>query len=78
MIRPGLCSPQRLLRAARTGAWAEAELLLRLPLSPDCREEDGSTALMNASFGGHLEVVRLLCEAGATRRRYRTTMASLP
>ena len=59
---------RHLLRAAGEGAAPEVELLLRLPLRPDCRQaEDGTTALMLASDNGHLEVVRLLCEAGADK-----------
>ena len=41
------------------------ERLLRLPLQPDQAEEQGTTALMSAAGGGHLEVAQLLCEAGA-------------
>ena len=59
-----------LLRTAREGAAAEVERLLRLPLRPDCSQaeianQDGNTALTLASGHGHLDVARLLCEAGA-------------
>jgi ankyrin repeat protein len=59
----------RLIHAAHQGLALEVEQLLRLPLRPDCttRAEDGVTALMTASGSGHLEVVRLLCEAGADK-----------
>ena len=59
----GLCC---LLRAAGEGKAPEAERLLKLPLRPDCSQaEYGATALILASENGHLEVARLLCEAGA-------------
>ena len=60
----------KLLRAAGEGVVHEVERLLRLPLRPDCREAEDmseSTALMIASEGGHPEVARLLCEAGADK-----------
>ena len=58
----------RLIRTAGTGGAPEVEQLLRLPLDPDCRgAEDDATPLTLASGGGHLEVVRLLCEAGADK-----------
>ena len=56
------------LRAASEGVVHEVERLLRLPLWPDCRQaEDGDTALIVASENGHLDVVQLLCEAGANK-----------
>ena len=58
----------QLLRAAGLGVVAEVERLLRLPLRPDCMlAEDGVTALIIACEEGHLEVARLLCEAGADK-----------
>ena len=43
-------------------------VVLRLPLQPDSRQaEDVATALMQASGSGHLELVQLLCEAGADK-----------
>ena len=60
----------KLLRAAEEGVAPEVEGLLRWPLRPDCTQgEDGdmNTALMFASVEGHLEVARLLCEAGADK-----------
>ena len=58
----------RLIHAADAGGAPEVEQLLRLQLDPDCtRAEDDATPLELASRGGHLEVVRLLCEAGADR-----------
>ena len=57
-----------LLRAAGEGEAPEVERFLRLPLRPDCsRDKDGATALMAASQNGHLEMARLLCEAGADK-----------
>ena len=57
-----------LLRAAGEGEAPEVERLLRLPLRPDgSRDNAGATALMVASENGHLEVARLLCEAGADK-----------
>ena len=55
-----------LLRAAGEGAANEVEDLLRLPLPPD-GGQGFHTPLMLASRRGHLEVVRLLCEAGADK-----------
>ena len=61
----GLCCP---LRAAFEGNATEVKRLLKLPLRRDCsQDEDGATALMAASQNGHLEVVQLLCEAGADK-----------
>ena len=39
-VKTDLGANRRLLRAARTGASADAELLLRLPLAPDCSGEE--------------------------------------
>ena len=56
------------LHAAGEGAVHEVERLLRLPFRPDCRQAgDEVTALMIATQEGHLEVARLLCEAGADK-----------
>ena len=58
----------KLLHAAEEGVAPEVERLLRLPLKPDCTlDKFGATALMLASRWGHLEVVRLLSEAGADK-----------
>ena len=57
-----------LLRAAGEGEAPEVERLLRVPLRPDCSQDsDGATALMVACENEHLEVARLLCEAGADK-----------
>ena len=57
-----------LLRATEEGVAPEVERLLRWPLQTDCTQaEDGATALILASVGGHLEVARLLCEAEADK-----------
>ena len=56
----------QLLRAAGMGVVSEVERLLRLPLRPDCaQDEDGATALIVAC--SNIEVARLLCEAGADK-----------
>ena len=55
-----------LLRAAGEGAAPEVESLLKLPLPPDGSDEL-TTPLRRASRNGHLQVVRLLCEAGADK-----------
>ena len=60
----GLCC---LLRAAGEGKAPEVERLLRLPLRPDCSRNKDATALTAPSQNGHLEVARLLCEAGADK-----------
>ena len=66
-----------LLRAAGEGNAPEVERLLRLPLRPDCsQDEDGTTALISASANGHLEVARLLCEAGADKDKATQTGAT--
>ena len=56
------------LHAAGEGVVHEVEALLRQPHRPSCtRAEDHATPLILASRGGHLEVVRLLCKAGADK-----------
>ena len=61
-----------LLRSAGEGNAPEVERLLRLPLRPDCSQaEDGATALILASGNGHLEVARLLWDAGADKDKAR-------
>ena len=56
-----------LLTAAEEGAAPEVERLLKLPLRPDCSQGFATTPLMPASARGHLDVVRLLCEARADK-----------
>ena len=58
----------QLQRPAGLGVVPEVERLLRLPLRPDSMlVEDDATVLILASVNGHLEVVRLLSEAGADK-----------
>ena len=54
------------LNATVEGAAPEVERLLRLPLRPDCSDGYG-TPLIFASVGGYLDIVRLLCGAGANK-----------
>eukprot|EP00439_Symbiodinium_sp_Y106_P053888 s269_g7.t1 len=54
-----------LTATASAGSPIEVESLLQLPQDPDLRDREGDTALMSASYHGHIEVVRLLLEAGA-------------
>ena len=62
-------------RATGEGRAPEVERLLRLPLRPDCSQaEDGATALIAASEGGHLEVARLLSARLAPTRTRRSTI----
>ncbi|OLQ11117.1 Kinase D-interacting substrate of 220 kDa [Symbiodinium microadriaticum] len=54
--------------AARCGLLHEVEALLQLPMDPDVvLNEYGHTPLMQASGNGHVEIVRLLLEAGAQK-----------
>ena len=55
-----------LLRAAGEGAAPEVESLLKLPLSLDGSQRF-KTPLIYASRRGHLQAMRLLCEAGADK-----------
>jgi len=55
-----------LMTAAEEGAAPKVERLLRLPLRPDGFQEL-ATPLILASAQGHLEVAKLLCEAGADK-----------
>jgi hypothetical protein len=66
----------RLLLAAREGRAHALQQLLSLPMWPGYRDESGTrlgiasvgtAPVMLASRAGHLEVVRLLCDAGARR-----------
>jgi len=52
--------------AASEGTAPEVERLLKLPLPPDGAQRF-PPPLLQASSRGHLEVVRLLCEAGADK-----------
>ncbi|OLQ12301.1 Kinase D-interacting substrate of 220 kDa [Symbiodinium microadriaticum] len=55
-----------LVAAASRGSMAEVESLLQLPQDPDLRDFwRGRTALFCACCEGHVEIVRLLLEAGA-------------
>ena len=45
------------------------EKLVRLRVDIKCSDIDGRTALHHASYQGHLDVVRLLIEAGASIHR---------
>ncbi|CAE7614757.1 kidins220b [Symbiodinium sp. CCMP2592] len=58
----------QLTDAARAGIVDEVESLLQLPMDPDAvLNEDLHTPLMHASGNGHVDVVRLLLEAGAQK-----------
>ncbi|CAE7027929.1 ANKRD50 [Symbiodinium sp. KB8] len=56
-----------LAAAAWRGSTAEVESMLQLPVDPDLTNKDGRTALMMASRGGHVDIVCLLLEAGASK-----------
>ena len=62
---------RRLIEAARSGSRGPESLrsLLKAPAWPDYADDLGRTPLAVAAFGGHLESVRLLCEAGADKDR---------
>ena len=51
-VKTDLDANRRLLRAAGTGASADAELLLRLPLAPDCSEEELRSRRREGGEGG--------------------------
>lgn len=59
-------SPAALWEAARTGDVSRVRALLDAGVDPDAPSRYGATALSFAAQKGHLEVVRLLLERGAT------------
>ncbi|HEU5484364.1 MAG TPA: ankyrin repeat domain-containing protein [Microlunatus sp.] len=56
---------QRLISAARDGDTDRVERLLEQGASIAARDTSGATALVAAAYGNHLEIARLLLEAGA-------------
>ncbi|CAE7366960.1 unnamed protein product [Symbiodinium natans] len=56
-----------LVAAARAGSVDKVEAMLRLPQDPNLADEDDRRPILEASGGGHVEVVRLLVEAGADK-----------
>lgn len=56
---------RRLIQAARTGDPAEVRSLLDRGARIDARDANGATALVAAAYGNHLDVARLLADAGA-------------
>ncbi|CAE7747451.1 CFBP1 [Symbiodinium sp. KB8] len=56
-----------LILHAEEGIMAEVESKLQLPLNPDSLNSSGFTALQMASGCGHVEIVKLLVEAGAAK-----------
>lgn len=56
---------EQLLQAAAQGDARRVRSLLGLGVDPDVRDAAGWPALMRAGRAGHLEVVRLLVQAGA-------------
>ena len=56
-----------LAAAAERGSYATVESMLQLPQDPDLPDVNGCTALRRASHAGHLRIVRLLLEAGASK-----------
>lgn len=61
-----------LVIAAKDGNLSMAQGLLEKGVSPDVRDSDGVPALMWASEGGHIEIVRLLLDRGADVNAKRT------
>lgn len=61
-----------LLRASEAGNYTDIQRLLdssSLEVINKARTEDGKTALMLASMGGHVHIVRLLVSNGAAVNR---------
>ncbi len=54
-----------LFDASYGGLHGAVRMLLAEGVDPDTRDSDGWTALMYATYGGHLEVVEVLLDAGA-------------
>ena len=55
----------QLLKMARVGNTDEVLMLLKMGADVNARDEDGKTALHNASQSGYTEIVRLLLDNGA-------------
>jgi len=57
-----------LLHAARIGNLSELETLLKQGVSPDSRSKDiaGRSALIVAAIAGHVKIIKMLLESGAT------------
>ncbi|OLP87712.1 Ankyrin repeat domain-containing protein 50 [Symbiodinium microadriaticum] len=68
---------EELVTASTNGSVTEVEAILQQPRHPDFARSDGFTALMAASRHGHVEVVRLLLEAGAETNNNGTTALML-
>ena len=56
---------QRMISASTNNELIELESLLRKPLNPNVRDENGRTPLHFAAVTGHIESLQLLIEAGA-------------
>jgi ankyrin repeat protein len=51
-------------QSVRSGDYAAVKRLIEEGMDVNTQNNNGSTALMWASQGGHLEVIKLLIEAG--------------
>jgi len=55
---------ERLHSSAKSGEYANVEILVEKGVDVNAQDNDGDTALMTASRGGYLDVVQLLIDAG--------------
>lgn len=62
---PDLEDDEQIMLAARNNDALALEVLLKQPRSPNVLDSCGETALRHAARQGHVEVLRLLLEAGA-------------
>ncbi|CAE7033669.1 KIDINS220 [Symbiodinium sp. CCMP2592] len=56
---------EKLIRAARSAKLSKVESMLQLPQDPNLTSQSGKTALASAVSANHLEIARVLVEAGS-------------
>ncbi len=56
---------KKLLKAGNEGDYKEAKKYVKKGANVNVKCDEGVTALMWASYGGHIDIVKLLIESGA-------------